>query len=46
MKKFLEDTRDIKYKIKKTVTLWMPITKVDESHGSVILYPKTLKYGL
>ena len=47
-KKFLrgihQDIRSIKSK--KTVTLWMPITKVDESHGSVILYPKTHKYGL
>ncbi len=47
-KKFLrgihQDVRSIRSK--KTVTIWVPITKVDKDHGTVVMYPKTHQYGL
>ena len=39
-----QDVRSIKSK--KTVTIWIPITKVDRKHGTVVMYPKTQNFGL
>ena len=39
-----QDIRSIRSK--KTVTIWIPITKVDKKHGTVVMYPKTQNLGL
>ena len=39
-----QDVRSIKSK--KTVTIWIPLTKVDYQNGTVAMYPKTQNKGL
>tara|TARA_B110000027_G_C16118527_1_gene301490 strand:+ start:694 stop:1494 length:801 start_codon:yes stop_codon:yes gene_type:complete len=39
-----QDVRSIRSK--KTVTIWIPVTKVDQDHGTVVMYPKTQNFGL
>ena len=38
-----QDIRSIR---SKTVTIWIPITKVDKKYGTVVMYPKTQNLGL
>jgi len=39
-----QDIRSIRSK--KTVTIWIPVTKVNKKYGTVVMYPKTQNFGL